>query len=180
MKKIKKVKKIKEEEVVKTPSDVKVDEVSKKAKEAAKELKEYLKKNKLDPTKDWTKDKKHGKKILELSTIINAERSKVKDNLDKNKKEKTVEKEVKKTKKIAGATAKYDYPLVDGKPMTADQKKKYRTKMRQDAKAGEKEANKPKNPAMVEKKKKVVKKEETKEKEVSKKKVAKKVKKEED
>lgn len=168
---VKKVKKVKEP-VAKTSTEEKVDKVSKKAKEAAKELKNYLKENNLDPTKDYSKDKKHGKKILELTTIINAERGKVKDTIKKDKEEK-------KTKKIAGATRKYDYPLVDGKPMTAEQKKKYRQKMRQESKAAEKAANKPKNPAMVEKKPKKVKKEEKVEKKPSKTKKVK-AKKEED
>lgn len=138
-----KVKKNKKEEV--KPSE-KLDKLSKKAKAAAKELQEYMKANKLDPTNDYSKDKKHGKKIKELTLIINADRDKVHDTIKKEKKEK-------KEKKVAGATAKYDYPLVDGKPMTAEEKKKYRQKMRSEAKAANK-PEKPSNPAMVEKKKK--------------------------
>lgn len=37
--------------------------------------------------------------------------------------------------------AKYDYPLVDGREMTSEEKKKYRIKMRKEAKGG---ASKPK------------------------------------
>lgn len=37
----------------------------------------YLKENKLDPQKDWTKDKKHGKKVTELVNKLNKERDKV-------------------------------------------------------------------------------------------------------
>lgn len=33
---------------------------------AKKVLDAYLKENKLDPTKDWTKDKKHGKRLPNL------------------------------------------------------------------------------------------------------------------
>lgn len=44
---------------------------------AKKALDAYLKENKLDPTKDWTKDKKHGKKITELVNKLNKERDKV-------------------------------------------------------------------------------------------------------
>lgn len=44
---------------------------------AKKALDAYLKENKLDPTKDWTKDKKHGKKVTELVNKLNKERDKV-------------------------------------------------------------------------------------------------------
>lgn len=33
---------------------------------AKKALDAYLKENKLDPTKDWTKDKEHGKRLPNL------------------------------------------------------------------------------------------------------------------
>lgn len=167
----KKVKK--SEKVLKTKTEEKVENLSSKAKDAAKELKDYLTRNKLDPAKDHSKDKKHGKKITELTTIINAERGKVKDVIKKDKEEKKV-------RKISGATAKYDYPLVDGKPMDSDQKKKYRIKMRQEAKSAEKAANKPKNPAMVEKKPKKKEEVPTKTKEEIKKKKVKTVKKKEE
>ena len=44
---------------------------------AKKALDDYLKENKLDPQKDWTKDKKHGKKVTELVNKLNKERDKV-------------------------------------------------------------------------------------------------------
>lgn len=44
---------------------------------AKKALDAYLKENKLDPQKDWTKDKKHGKKVTELVNKLNKERDKV-------------------------------------------------------------------------------------------------------
>lgn len=37
----------------------------------------YLKENNLDPQKDWSKDKKHGKKVTELLNKLNKERDKV-------------------------------------------------------------------------------------------------------
>lgn len=108
---------------------------------AKKALDAYLKENKLDPTKDWTKDKKHGKKITELVNKLNKERDKVaaaypEKDADNNKKlvklkekkekEKSGKKEdkEKKEKKSAGRTAtKYDYPLIDGREMTSAEKK---------------------------------------------------------
>ena len=125
---------------------------------AKKALDAYLKENKLDPTKDWTKDKKHGKKITELVNKLNKERDKVaaaypekdadnnkklvklkekkeKEKLvklkEKKEKEKSGKKEEKKEKKSAGRTAtKYDYPLIDGQEMTSAEKKKYRMEQR--------------------------------------------------
>ena len=44
---------------------------------AKKALDAYLKENNLDPTKDWSKDKKHGKKVTELLNKLNKERDKV-------------------------------------------------------------------------------------------------------
>lgn len=114
---------------------------------AKKALDAYLKENKLDPTKDWTKDKKHGKKITELVNKLNKERDKVaaaypEKDADNNKKlvklkekkekEKSGKKEEKKEKKgNGGRTAtKYDYPLIDGQEMTSAEKKKYRMEQR--------------------------------------------------
>ena len=113
---------------------------------AKKALDAYLKENKLDPTKDWTKDKKHGKKVTELVNKLNKERDKVaaaypEKDADNNKKlvklkekkekEKSGKKEEKKEKKSAGRTAtKYDYPLIDGREMTSAEKKKYRMEQR--------------------------------------------------
>ena len=113
---------------------------------AKKALDAYLKENKLDPTKDWTKDKKHGKKITELVNKLNKERDKVaaaypEKDADNNKKlvklkekkdkEKSGKKEDKKEKKSAGRTAtKYDYPLIDGREMNSAEKKKYRMEQR--------------------------------------------------
>lgn len=113
---------------------------------AKKALDAYLKENKLDPQKDWTKDKKHGKKVTELVNKLNKERDKVaaeypeKDlkneaKLVKMKKAKEDEKaskkkEKKEKKESAGRVTKYDYPLIDGREMTSDEKKKYRTEQR--------------------------------------------------
>lgn len=117
---------------------------------AKKALDAYLKENKLDPTKDWTKDKKYGKKITELVNKLNKERDKVaaaypEKDADNNKKlvklkeekdkEKSGKKEDKKEKKEkkgnGGRTAtKYDYPLIDGREMTSAEKKKYRMEQR--------------------------------------------------
>lgn len=110
---------------------------------AKKALDTYLKENKLDPTKDWTKDKKHGKKVTELVNKLNKERDKVaakfpegdeknEAKLVKLKAKKEEEKaSKKKEKKAAGkAATKYDYPLIDGREMTSAEKKKYRMEQR--------------------------------------------------
>ena len=93
-------------------------------KKAQKKLEAYMTENKLDPTKDYSKDKKHGAKIRELVAIINVAQGKVTD---------AAPKEAPNTKPKGckvGVAQKYDYPLVDGKEMTADEKKKYRSKQR--------------------------------------------------
>lgn len=110
---------------------------------AKKALDAYLKENNLDPTKDWSKDKKHGKKITELLNKLNKERDKVaaqypeKDlkneaKLVKMKKAKEDEKASKKKEKKESTSrvTKYNYPLIDGREMTPDEKKKYRMEQR--------------------------------------------------
>lgn len=110
---------------------------------AKKALDAYLKENNLDPQKDWSKDKKHGKKITELLNKLNKERDKVaaqypeKDlkneaKLVKMKKAKEDEKASKKKEKKESTSrvTKYDYPLIDGREMTSDEKKKYRMEQR--------------------------------------------------
>ena len=113
---------------------------------AKKALDDYLKENKLDPQKDWTKDKKHGKKVTELVNKLNKERDKVAAEYpekdlkneaklvkmkEKKNAEKTEKKKEKKEKASSGRTVtKYDYPLIDGREMTSDEKKKYRTEQR--------------------------------------------------
>lgn len=140
---------------------------------AKKALDAYLKENKLDPTKDWTKDKKHGKKITELVNKLNKERDKVaaaypEKDADNNKKlvklkekkekEKSGKKEEKKEKKSAGrgrTATKYDYPLINGREMTSAEKKKYRMEQRKlasgNAPKEEKEAKKAKKEKVKEK-----------------------------
>ena len=138
---------------------------------AKKALDDYLKENKLDPQKDWTKDKKHGKKVTELVNKLNKERDKVAAEYpekdlkneaklvkmkDKKNTEKAEKKKEKKEKASSGRTVtKYDYPLIDGREMTSDEKKKYRTEQRKLAAGKAPKEEKPK-----EEKTKKVKKEE--------------------
>lgn len=124
------------------PAD-KTPEVTK----AAKALEKYLKENNLDPAKDWSKDKTHGKEVTKLLAKLNKERDKVaaqypeKDEANQaklvkmNEKEKAEKaaKKAEKKKKASGTgkkATKYDYPLVDGREMTSDEKKKYRMEQR--------------------------------------------------
>ena len=112
---------------------------------AKQNLEDYFKKHKLDPTKDYSKDKKHGKAVTELLSKLNKERDKAaakypesdpkqmkKINKLANGKVKQIEKELKAENKEAKArvSAKYDYPLVDGREMTSAEKKKYRAEQR--------------------------------------------------
>ena len=125
---------------------------------AKKALDAYLKENNLDPQKDWSKDKKHGKKVTELVNKLNKERDKVaaqypekdlkneaklvkmkkakEDEKASKKKEKkedekaSKKKEKKEKKESAGRVTKYDYPLIDGREMTPNEKKKYRMEQR--------------------------------------------------
>lgn len=129
-----------------------------KVKEVKKEMEAYYKKNKLDPTKDYTKDKKHGAIISKWIQILEVNRKKVKDSTpqeihhkkseDKNRKPKA--KKAVKVAKDGRKVAKYDYPLVDGREMTSEEKKKYRIKMRKESKGG---TSKPKEETTKETKK---------------------------
>ena len=140
-----------------------------KVKEVKKEMEAYYKKNKLDPTKDYTTDKKHGAIISKWIQILEVNRKKVKDSTpqeihhkkseDKNRKPKA-EKAVK-VAKDGRKVAKYDYPLVDGREMTSEEKKKYRIKMRKESKGG---TSKPKKETTKKETKKVESEKATKEK----------------
>lgn len=148
-------KKVKPAKKAKKPAD-KTPEITK----AAKALENYLKENNLDPAKDWSKDKTHGKAVKELMAKLNKERDKVaaqypeKDTanqkkLVKMKKASEDEKEAKakekKEKASSGRTAtKYDYPLVDGREMTSEEKKKYRMAQRKLAAGKTPKESKPK------------------------------------
>ena len=149
----------------KSKSESKTPELTK----AKKALDAYLKENKLDPTKDWPKDKKHGKKVTELVNKLNKERDKVaaaypEADQENNKKlvklkekaEKKAAKEKKEKKGNGGRTAtKYDYPLIDGREMTSAEKKKYRMEQRKlasgEASKEEKETKKKKEEKVKEK-----------------------------
>lgn len=117
---------------------------------AKKAFEQYFKDNDLDPTKDYTKDPKHGKKVTKLLSKLNKERDKVAaiypesdkgamEHLKKKAEKKAkneakvdkLQKELKKEKAAKGPKAtKYDYPLIDGREMTSAEKKKYRMEQR--------------------------------------------------
>lgn len=163
-------KKVKPAKKAKKPAD-KTPEITK----AAKALENYLKENNLDPAKDWSKDKTHGKAVKELMAKLNKERDKVaaqypekdtanqkklvkmkKASEDEKKAKKEAKAKEKKEKASSGRTAtKYDYPLVDGREMTSEEKKKYRMAQRKLA-AGKtpKESKTPKEPKPKEEPKK--------------------------
>lgn len=117
--------------------------LDKKVKTAQQELETYLKSNKLDPSKDHSKDKKHGAKIRELIAKVNVAREQVKDAAPKEigKAERTEIRAKEKAEKAKNQkAAKYEYPKVDGREMTSSEKKKYRVKMRSSQKGDKKEA----------------------------------------
>lgn len=115
---------------------------------AKKKLKKYFKENKLDPNKDYTKDKEHGTNIKKYMKTIEAGRIQLGEVLSKDPKSKTKLKDRKdlreedptkpkkeSKKKTVTRAVKYDYPKVtDGKgkerEMTPQEKKKYRAEMR--------------------------------------------------
>ena len=117
---------------------------------AKKAFEQYFKDNNLDPTKDYTKDPKHGKKVTKLLSKLNKERDKVAalypesdkgamEHLKKKAEKKAkneakvdkLQKELKKEKAAKEPKAtKYDYPLIDGREMTSAEKKKYRMEQR--------------------------------------------------
>ena len=112
----------------------KKDLAAKKARRAQKEMLAYMEENNLDPKKDWTGHKKHGKKIQAWIDIINLGNKKARaateeKAIEKAKKNQKPEAHPKK-EKVTSTPNAYDYPMVDGKEMTSDQKKKYRQKMR--------------------------------------------------
>lgn len=114
----------------------KKDLAAKKARKAQKEMLAYMEENNLDPKKDWTTHKKHGKKIQAWMDIINIGNKKAREineekAIEKSEKKKSKKPDVHpKQEKVTSAPNAYDYPKVDGKDMTSDQKKKYRQKMR--------------------------------------------------
>ena len=118
----------------------KKDLAARKARRAQKEMLAYMEEHDLDPNQDWTTHKKHGKKIQAWIDIINLGNKKARIINEEKAAKKAAEEKAKKKiqkpevhpkkEKITSTPNIYDYPKVDGKEMTADQKKKYRSKMR--------------------------------------------------
>lgn len=108
----------------------KKDLAAKKARRAQKEMLAYMEENNLDPKKDWTGHKKHGKKIQAWIDIINLGNKKARAATEEKAKKNQKPEAHPKKEKVTSTPNAYDYPMVDGKEMTSDQKKKYRQKMR--------------------------------------------------
>lgn len=117
-------------------------EALEKVKQVKSKIEAYYKKNKLDPEKDYSKDKKHGPIINEWMKVLEVNRSKLKDVTPTEIHHKKSEDKLKKPKaekakelpKDSRKVTKYDYPLVDGKEMTSEEKRKYRAQMRKKSK----------------------------------------------
>jgi hypothetical protein len=126
-----------EEEAVEAVATFKEEVKSAKA-----ALTDYYKANKLKRNEEHDADSKHGKKIAKLEKSVER-------NTDKLAKAKEAAKSLKPKKERA---VKYDYPA----DMTPEEKKKYRAKMRSQAKKSDnpKKAKKAKSEATPEKKKK--------------------------
>lgn len=126
---------------------------------ASKELGEYLMKNNLDPDKDWTRDPVHGPIIKKLmqevrtasklklhKTHVKQDEAKERKAKAKERAEKSLAKPQEKVKPVTHQPSVYDYPMVDGKPMSSELRKKFRGKMRRllkanmDTKSAEKKA----------------------------------------
>lgn len=156
----------------------------------------FLRKYNLNPFKDYSNHPKYGRIFKDLILKLNIERDKVltkypqtdskrfkkyqkmkKEKKEKKAAAKAAEEKKKVTKKAEKVSkpSKYDYPLVDGREMTSDEKKKYRAEQRKLAKG---ETAKPKKKAKAEKPSKKV--EKVEEKPSKKVKKSKKAKKEED
>ena len=96
----------------------KKDLAAKKARRAQKEMLAYMEENDLDPKKDWTGHKKHGKKIQAWIDIINLGNKKARaateeKAIEKAKKNQKPEAHPKK-EKVTSTPNAYDYPMVDG------------------------------------------------------------------
>lgn len=132
--------------IKKTPKEQQANKTPELA-AAKKAFENFFIDNNLDPTKDYSKDKKYGKEFCKLRDKLQKERDKVaaaypdtdpkKLKRLKKQAEGIVRSEEKKAKKKEAEakektprTSKYDYPLVDGREMTSDEKKKYRMQMR--------------------------------------------------
>lgn len=108
------------------------DELIKKSSDATMKMAAYLKKNRLDPAKDWTDHPVHGEKIKAwVKTIRKVERKLAHLNQREDQKKKLIKPEVHpKVQTVKKAPNLYDYPDVDGKPMPRGMRKKYRSRMR--------------------------------------------------
>ena len=95
-------------------------------KDALLKLVQYLKKNHLNPEIDYSKDPEHGPKLKKYYDLIRVAEQKI-----ISQPKKLIKPEVhRKVKTINKQPGVYDYPQIDGKPMSEQMKKKYRRKMR--------------------------------------------------
>lgn len=97
---------------------------------ATEKLTKYYEENGLDPKKDWSKDKKHGAVVSKLKKKIKIAKMKLEAGISDEKADKKPNVKPEKVKTVKKQPSSYDYPDVDGKPMTPDLKKRYRSKMR--------------------------------------------------
>ena len=94
--------------------------------EAIRKLAKYLKDNDLDPEVQWDKDPVHGPVLKDFYHVIKIAEQKIRTKVVKLHKPLVHPK----VRDVRGPISKYDYPDVDGKPMSRQMKRKYRMKMR--------------------------------------------------
>lgn len=100
---------------------------------AKTEKRDFEKAHKLPKDTDHAGDEKHGKKWSKFNAMVEKKQKAV-DDLQSAYGDAKTEKKVR--------VSQYDYPLVDGKEMTAGEKKKFRATSRAAAKKAEKDAAK--------------------------------------
>lgn len=100
------------------------------------EMAEYLKKHSLDPNLDWTRDPVHGPRLTHWMKIIRVygEKSKaleIRERVLKKPSKDILMPKDKRKSPVDRYACIYDYPTLDnGEPLTPNQKKTYRQKLR--------------------------------------------------
>ena len=115
-------------------------DASKDAKLAVQERIDYMKKHKLKEDKDYSKDKVHGPVLAKFDKRIQLGHTKATEGIKEDQAAKKANKlkkpDVHPKKKDAPQPNTYEYPLLNGKPMSPDSKRKFRSKMRPLLKSG--------------------------------------------
>lgn len=123
--KIKNTKKEKEEKAHKKAKVAAAKDLDK----ASRKLAEYLSHNGLDPKKDYTKDPEHGPMVAKLQKAVRIAKGKVDPTIKAKQVKNNIDKKTVKDRRRPVVNT-YDYPKIDGREMTREERKKFRSKMR--------------------------------------------------